>query len=74
MLSVVNALFNLNPAIVKMFNVRRNLDPSQKRQVSESSRILAEVMAKHLNIPSFSMFYPSNTHDQTDLMVRRYTF
>ncbi|PFH51493.1 hypothetical protein AMATHDRAFT_58882 [Amanita thiersii Skay4041] len=35
-------------AMVKMFHARRNPDPAQKKQIEESSTIVADIMLKHL--------------------------
>jgi hypothetical protein len=37
-----------SPAIVKMFYARRNPDTAQKKQIMESSSVIAEIMLKHL--------------------------
>ncbi|KAK2463266.1 hypothetical protein APHAL10511_004921 [Amanita phalloides] len=40
-------------AMVKMFHARRNPDAAQKKQISESSAVVADIMLKHLrNMPS----------------------
>jgi hypothetical protein len=36
------------PAIVKMFYARRNPDSAQKKQIMESSSVIADIMLKHL--------------------------
>ncbi|KAJ7462340.1 hypothetical protein B0H11DRAFT_2175426 [Mycena galericulata] len=41
-------------AMVKMFHARRNPDPAQKKQITESSSVIAEIMVKHLHLKDFS--------------------
>ncbi|KAF9049777.1 hypothetical protein BJ165DRAFT_1608842 [Panaeolus papilionaceus] len=48
-----NALAPFFQAMVKMFHARRSPDPSQRKQITESSKILAEIMLKHLNVKDF---------------------
>lgn len=40
-------------AMVKMFHARRHPDSSQKKQISESSEVLAKVMVQHLSPKKF---------------------
>lgn len=42
--------------MVKMFHARRNPDPMQKKQIKESSKIVAEIMLKHMNINEFGTY------------------
>ena len=39
--------------MVKMFHARRHPDSSQKKQISESSEVLAKVMVQHLSPKKF---------------------
>ncbi|KAJ6625623.1 hypothetical protein B0H10DRAFT_1782772 [Mycena sp. CBHHK59/15] len=41
-------------AMVKMFHARRNPDVAQKKQITESSSVIAEIMVKHLGLRDFS--------------------
>lgn len=41
--------------MVKMFHARRNPDAVQKKQIVESSKIVADIMLKHLNLKDFGM-------------------
>ncbi|KAJ7132750.1 hypothetical protein C8R43DRAFT_929975 [Mycena crocata] len=41
-------------AMVKMFHARRNPDPAQKKQITESSSLIADIMVKHLNLRNFN--------------------
>ncbi|KAJ6586954.1 hypothetical protein DFH09DRAFT_1359428 [Mycena vulgaris] len=41
-------------AMVKMFHARRNPDAAQKKQITESSSVIAEIMVKHLNLRDFN--------------------
>ncbi|KAJ7703165.1 hypothetical protein B0H17DRAFT_1175941 [Mycena rosella] len=41
-------------AMVKMFHARRNPDAAQKKQITESSSAIAEIMVKHLNLRDFN--------------------
>lgn len=43
--------------MVKMFHARRNPDPTQKKQIAESSKIVANIMLQHLSIKNFGMVY-----------------
>ncbi|KAJ8696871.1 E3 ubiquitin-protein ligase tom1 [Pleurotus ostreatus] len=36
-------------ALVKMFHARRNPDPAQKKQIAQSSKVLADVLLKHIS-------------------------
>jgi hypothetical protein len=36
--------------MVKMFHARRNPDVAQKKQMAESSKIVADIMLKHLSV------------------------
>jgi len=36
--------------MVKMFHARRNPDVAQKKQISESSAVVADIMLKHLDL------------------------
>ncbi|KAJ7647304.1 hypothetical protein FB45DRAFT_975025 [Roridomyces roridus] len=40
-------------AMVKMFHARRNPDAAQKKQITESSSVIAEIMVKHLSLTDF---------------------
>ncbi|KAF9475538.1 hypothetical protein BDN70DRAFT_996350 [Pholiota conissans] len=40
-------------AMVKMFHARRNPDPTQKKQIAESSQVVANIMLSHLNLKDF---------------------
>ncbi|KAF8070121.1 hypothetical protein FPV67DRAFT_1579109 [Lyophyllum atratum] len=40
-------------AMVKMFHARRNPEPTQKKQIMESSAIVADVIVKHLEVKGF---------------------
>jgi hypothetical protein len=42
-------------AMVKMFHARRNPDPAQKKQIAASSKIVADIMLKHLSLSGFGM-------------------
>jgi len=44
-------------AMVKMFHLRRNPEPAQRQQITESSAVLADIMLKHLTQKSFSKLY-----------------
>ncbi|TFK44714.1 hypothetical protein BDQ12DRAFT_730740 [Crucibulum laeve] len=48
-----NALAPFFQAMVKMFHARRNPEPAQKKQISESSAIVAGIMLQHLNLETF---------------------
>ncbi|KAK0461087.1 uncharacterized protein EV420DRAFT_1746494 [Desarmillaria tabescens] len=37
-------------AMVKMFHARRTPDPAQKKQMAESSAVVADILLKHLNV------------------------
>jgi len=39
--------------MVKMFHARRHPDSSQKKQIGESSEVLAGVMVQHLSLKKF---------------------
>ncbi|KAF7288667.1 hypothetical protein HMN09_01372700 [Mycena chlorophos] len=58
-----NSLAPFFQAMVKMFHARRNPDPAQKKQITESSTVISEIMVKHLNVeglsdgPSTSSYY-----------------
>lgn len=39
--------------MVKMFYARRNPDSSQKKQIKESSTLVAQIMLKHLSLKNF---------------------
>jgi len=39
--------------MVKMFHARRNPDSAQKKQIAESSKIVAEIMLMHLTLKDF---------------------
>ncbi|KAF9012343.1 hypothetical protein BDQ17DRAFT_1232733 [Cyathus striatus] len=58
-----NALAPFFQAMVKMFHARRNSDPAQKKQISESSLVVADIMLQHLkiqglnDIPSLYTYY-----------------
>ncbi|KAJ7770214.1 hypothetical protein DFH07DRAFT_269298 [Mycena maculata] len=41
-------------AMVKMFHARRNPDAAQKKQITESSSVIAEIMVKHLTLTDFT--------------------
>ncbi|KAJ6593931.1 hypothetical protein B0H19DRAFT_1215807 [Mycena capillaripes] len=41
-------------AMVKMFHARRNPDAAQKKQITESSSVIADIMVQHLNLKDFS--------------------
>ncbi|KAJ7497325.1 hypothetical protein FB451DRAFT_1550225 [Mycena latifolia] len=41
-------------AMVKMFHARRNPDATQKKQISESSSVIAEIMVNHLTLRNFN--------------------
>ncbi|KAJ7084416.1 hypothetical protein B0H15DRAFT_888578 [Mycena belliarum] len=41
-------------AMVKMFHARRNPDAAQKKQITESSSVIAEIMVKHLDLRDFN--------------------
>ncbi|KAJ7188201.1 hypothetical protein C8R46DRAFT_1341056 [Mycena filopes] len=41
-------------AMVKMFHARRNPDAAQKKQITESSNVIAEIMVEHLNMKDFN--------------------
>lgn len=45
-----NALAPFFQAMVKMFHARRNPDAAQKKQMAESSKIVADIMLKHLSV------------------------
>ncbi|KAF7361866.1 hypothetical protein MVEN_00531100 [Mycena venus] len=40
-------------AMVKMFHARRNPDAAQKKQITESSSVIAEILVQHLNLKDF---------------------
>lgn len=42
--------------MVKMFHARRNPDPAQKKQITESSKIVANIMLLHLSLKDFGMY------------------
>ena len=47
-------------AMVKMFHARRNLEASQRKQISESSEVVAKVMVNHLSPKKFrELFMPT---------------
>ncbi|KAF8973258.1 hypothetical protein BDZ97DRAFT_1912814 [Flammula alnicola] len=48
-----NALAPFFQAMVKMFHARRNPDPNQKKQIMESSKIVADIMLMHLSLKDF---------------------
>lgn len=39
--------------MVKMFYARRNPDSLQKKQIKESSALVAQIMLKHLSLQKF---------------------
>ncbi|KAK7057165.1 hypothetical protein R3P38DRAFT_3252330 [Favolaschia claudopus] len=41
-------------AMVKMFHARRNPDAAQKKQITDSSSVIAEILVQHLNVPDFN--------------------
>ena len=43
-------------AIVKMFYARRNPDQTQKKQIMESSSVIAEIMLKHIAQDSLGVY------------------
>ena len=43
-------------AMVKMFHSRRTLDSAQKKQMVESSAIVADIMLKHLALRDLGMY------------------
>ncbi|KAF7315636.1 hypothetical protein MIND_00079100 [Mycena indigotica] len=45
-----NSLATFFQAIVKMFHTRRNPDAGQKKQITESSSVIAEIMVNHLQL------------------------
>ncbi|KIM40119.1 hypothetical protein M413DRAFT_446273 [Hebeloma cylindrosporum] len=48
-----NALAPFFQAMVKMFHARRNPDAAQKKQIAASSKIVADIMLKHLSLKCF---------------------
>jgi len=44
--------------MVKMFHARRSPDAAQKKQIPESSSVVAEVMLKHINLEPTSGKFP----------------
>jgi E3 ubiquitin-protein ligase HUWE1 len=52
--------------MVKMFHLRRNPEPAQKKQITESSDILADVMLKHLTLKSSGELSHSFIRLETD--------
>lgn len=42
--------------MVKMFHARRTPDAAQKKQMSESSAVVADIMLKHLSLKSPSEY------------------
>ncbi|KAF7321292.1 hypothetical protein MKEN_00649200 [Mycena kentingensis (nom. inval.)] len=58
-----NSLAPFFQAMVKMFHARRNPDATQKKQITDSSSVIAEIMVKHLDLtgiddgPSVSSYY-----------------
>ncbi|GLB37041.1 putative protein with domain of Unknown Function (DUF913) [Lyophyllum shimeji] len=48
-----SALAPFFQAMVKMFHARRNPEPSQRKQIAESSAVVAKVMVKHLEVKGF---------------------
>ncbi|KAF9531661.1 hypothetical protein CPB83DRAFT_79933 [Crepidotus variabilis] len=48
-----NALAPFFQAMVKMFHARRNPDSVQKKQILESSKIVAQIMVDHLDLQDF---------------------
>ncbi|KAF9566753.1 hypothetical protein CPC08DRAFT_814629 [Agrocybe pediades] len=50
---IPNALSPFFQAMVKMFHARRNPDSVQKRQIAESSKVVAEIMLEHLTVKDF---------------------
>ncbi|KAF5386145.1 hypothetical protein D9615_002574 [Tricholomella constricta] len=48
-----SALAPFFQAMVKMFHARRNPEPTQKKQIAESSGIVANLMVKHLEVKDF---------------------
>ncbi|KAF8906522.1 hypothetical protein CPB84DRAFT_1675694 [Gymnopilus junonius] len=48
-----NTLAPFFQAMVKMFHARRNPDAVQKKQIVESSKIVADIMSKHLALKDF---------------------
>jgi len=43
-------------AMIKMFHARRNPEPGQKKQVIQASKMLADIMIKHLTPLDFSAY------------------
>ncbi|KDR75882.1 hypothetical protein GALMADRAFT_248624 [Galerina marginata CBS 339.88] len=48
-----NALSPFFQAMVKMFHARRNPDADQKKLIAESSKIVADIMLRHLSLQHF---------------------
>lgn len=47
----------VSSAMVKMFHARRNPDAAQKKQMTESSKIVADIMLKHLSVEDHREFH-----------------
>lgn len=39
--------------MIKMFNARRTPDAGQKKQITDSSKNVADILLKHLQMPVF---------------------
>jgi E3 ubiquitin-protein ligase HUWE1 len=53
----LRVLLRVAAAMVKMFHARRNPDAAQKKQITESSSVIAEIMVKHLSPRAFGEPY-----------------
>ncbi|KAF8625408.1 hypothetical protein AX15_005373 [Amanita polypyramis BW_CC] len=56
-------------AMVKMFHARRNPDAPQKKQISESSAVVADIMLKHLKLEPTSDIAPLLTYYSVTLSL-----
>ncbi len=43
--------------MVKMFHARRAFDASQRKQMAESSAVVAEILLQHLTVKHLGMFF-----------------
>ena len=39
--------------MIKMFHARRNIDSALKKQIMEASKVVAQIMLKHLSLRDF---------------------
>lgn len=52
-----------------MFHARRNPDAAQKKQIAEASKVVAQIMLKHLSLRDFGRPHPSTFAAGTNIHI-----